>query len=179
MAVVRRVASGDLRPSEVAALRPLLDAAFTEDASFTEDDWDHAFGGVHFLVEEGGDIVSHASVVERDLHTGGHDLTTGYVEAVATSPFHQRRGHGSAVMREVGEYIDQTFRLGALDTGRQTFYERLGWVRWKGPTAVRTERGLVRTPEDDGNVLVRFTPTSPQLDLSAPISCEWRAGDVW
>jgi aminoglycoside 2'-N-acetyltransferase I len=44
---------------------------------------------------------------------------------------------------------------------------------------VRTERGLVRTPEDDGNVLVRPTPTSPPLDLAAPISCEWRRGDVW
>jgi hypothetical protein len=38
---------------------------------------------------------------------------------------------------------------------------------------------LVRTAEEDGNVLVRLTPTSPELDLSAPISCDWRPGDVW
>ena len=49
-------------------------------------------------------------------------------------------------MREVGEYIDRTFRLGALGTGRGAFYERLGWVAWKGPTSVHTDAGLVRTP---------------------------------
>ena len=48
-----------------------------------------------------------------------------------------------------------------------------------GPTSVRTEMGLVRTPEEDGNVFLRLTPTSPELDLSAPISCDeygWRTG---
>jgi aminoglycoside 2'-N-acetyltransferase I len=82
-------------------------------------------------------------------------------------------------MREVNEYIDETFQLGALGTGRVAFYERLGWVVWKGPTFVRTGSGLVRTAEEDGQVLVRLTPASPQLDLAAPISCDWRPGDVW
>ncbi len=178
---VRRVPSDELRPDEIAALRELMDAAFgaDEDERFADEDWNHAVGGVHFLLEEGGDIVSHASVVERILHTNGHELETGYVEAVATSPDHQGRGFGSAVMRDVGEYIDRTFRLGALGTGRSAFYERLGWVVWQGPTSVRTESGLVRTPEEDGYVFVRLTPSSPELDLSAPISCDWRPGDVW
>jgi aminoglycoside 2'-N-acetyltransferase I len=176
---VRRLTSGDLRPHELASLHALFDAAWAEEEGFTDEDWDHAFGGLHFVVDEGGVIVSHASVIQRRLHTGGHDLTTGYVEAVATLPTHQRRGYGTAVMRAVGEYIDEAFQLGALDTGRQAFYQHLGWVVWKGPTAVRTDGGLVRTPEDDGNVLVRLTPISPELDLSAPISCEWRSGDVW
>jgi aminoglycoside 2'-N-acetyltransferase I len=59
------------------------------------------------------------------------------------------------------------------------FYERLGWVAWRGPTSVRMGAGAVRTVEEDGNVFVRLTPTSPVLDLSAPISCEWRPGDAW
>lgn len=150
-----------------------------ESEEFTDKDWDHAVGGLHFLLEEGETIVAHASVVERELHTGGRRLVTGYVEAVATRPMHQRRGHGSALMREVGEYIDETFELGALDTGSSAFYERLGWVVWKGPTFVRTDSGLIRTADEDGQVLVRLTPTSPELDLSAPISCDWRPGDVW
>jgi aminoglycoside 2'-N-acetyltransferase I len=101
------------------------------------------------------------------------------VEAVATLPTHQRRGYGSAIMEQVGEHIDGTFRLGALGTGRHAFYARLGWIVWMGPTSVRTDRGLVPTPEEDGHVLVRLTSTSPYLDLSAPISCDWRSGDVW
>lgn len=164
----------------VAELRELFGAAWGSDSDeFTDEDWDHALGGLHFILEDSEAIVAHASVVERELHASGCRLATGYVEAVATWPRHQRRGYGSAVMREVDEYIDQTFQLGALDTGSSAFYERLGWVAWRGPTFVRTDSGLIRTPEEDGNVLVRLTPRSPELDLSAPISCDWRPGDVW
>lgn len=178
--LVRKLASNELTPEQVAGLHELFDAAWSDDPeAFTEEDWGHAFGGVHFILEEGGAIVSHASVVERELHTGGHHLATGYVEAVATLPGHQRKGHGSAIMGEVNEYLDQTFQLGALGTGRLNFYQRLGWVVWQGPTFVRTDAGLARTAEEDDQVLVRPTPTSPELDLSAPISCDWRPGDVW
>jgi aminoglycoside 2'-N-acetyltransferase I len=177
---IRAVHTRDVRASELTALRAVCDAAFSADPeAFTDDDWDHALGGVHFVAEEDDEIVAHASVIERELHVGDVRLSTGYVEAVATSPPHQRRGYGSAVMREVGAYIDRTFPLGALDTGIPSFYERLGWVVWKGPTYVRAGTTLVRTAEDDGNVLVRITPSSPDLDLNAPISCEWRPGDVW
>ena len=180
MTIVRRVASGELRPAELLAIRETVWSAFAGDPErFTEDDWEHALGGVHFVLEEDGSIAAHASVVERELHAGEYQLRTGYVEAVATRPDVQGRGHGSLVMRAVGEYIDRTFALGALDTGSNGFYERLGWVTWRGPTYVRTGSGLVRTEEDDGNVMVRLTRSSPALDLTASISCEWRKGDVW
>jgi aminoglycoside 2'-N-acetyltransferase I len=180
VAVVRRLASDELSSEEVEGLRELFGAAWSDDPEeFTHEDWDHAFGGVHFILQEGGVIVAHASVVERELHTNGHRLASGYVEAVATLPDHQGRGHGSATMGEVNEYVDQSFQLGALGTGRLTFYQRLGWIVWTGPTFVRSDAGLVRTAEEDGQVLVRLTPTSPELDLSAPISCDWRTGDVW
>ena len=180
MTVVRRLTSDELSARQVASLRALFDAAWTDPADrFTDEDFDHAFGGLHLMVEEDGGIVSHASVVERRLHTGGHELATGYVEAVATLPTHRGRGFASAVMGEAGQHIDRTFQLGALGTELHSFYQRLGWVVWNGPTHVRTERGLVPTPEEDGYVLVRLTPTSPRLDLSAPISCDWRPGDVW
>lgn len=178
--MVRRAPTHELTASEVRELQDLLRVAFREGSEkFTDQDWDHAVGGVHFVLEGGGGIVAHASVVERELHTGGHRLATGYVEAMATASVHQRRGHGSALMREVDAYIDRTFSLGALDTGRTAFYERLGWVVWKGPTFVRMDTGLVRTADEDGYVMVRFTPTSPRLDVAAPISCDWRPGDVW
>jgi aminoglycoside 2'-N-acetyltransferase I len=178
--LVRAVPSVDLRPREIAALRRLFDAAWANDEQpFTDQDWDHAVGGIHFLLEEDGEIRAHASVIERELHAGEDRLATGYVEAVATWPAHRRRGFGRAVMREVGAHIDRTYPLGALDTDRIGFYEPLGWVVWGGPTFVRTESGLVRTTEEDGAVMVRLTPTSPKLELSGPISCEWRPGDVW
>jgi aminoglycoside 2'-N-acetyltransferase I len=82
-------------------------------------------------------------------------------------------------MTEVNEHVVANFELGALGTGSQGFYERLGWQVWRGPTSVRTAEGEQPTPDEDGYVLVLLTPTSPVLDLGAPISCDWRPGDVW
>jgi aminoglycoside 2'-N-acetyltransferase I len=126
-----------------------------------------------------GDIVTHASVVERELHIDGRPLRTGYVEAVATMPDHQGSGFGSIAMQDVAAYIGERFELGALGTGRRAFYERLGWQTWLGPSSVRTSQGTRRTPDEDGYILVLPTRSSPELDLSAVISCDWRRGDVW
>ena len=176
---LRRILSDELTARELASMRALFEASFSEDEPFTEEDFAHTMGGVHFVIELEGEIVSHASVVERDLHTGGHRLSTGYVEGVATLPAYQRRGFAAAIMERVGEHIDRTFELGALGTGLIDFYERFGWVMWRGPTSVRTDRGVEPTPEEDGSIFVRLTQTSPDLDLMAPISCDWRPGDVW
>lgn len=47
------------------------------------------------------------------------------------------------------------------------------------PSFVRTVDGTRRTPDEDGYILVLATPLSPTLALAAPISCDWRPGDVW
>jgi aminoglycoside 2'-N-acetyltransferase I len=182
---LRRLATQDLTATEIAAIRVLLWAAFDDDESyesdepFSEDDWEHSLGGLHFVLDLDGEIVAHASVVERELHVDGRPLRTGYVEAVATAPDRQGRGLGSIVMQDATAYIRERFELGALGTGRHSFYGRLGWLRWKGPSGVRTRGGIRPTPDDDGDILVLPTPSFPELDLAAPISCEWRPGDVW
>jgi aminoglycoside 2'-N-acetyltransferase I len=150
-----------------------------EDERFGQDDWDHAVGGVHFVLDIDGELVAHASVVERELHVDGRPLRTGYVEAVGTAVDRQGAGLGSLVMTDVAWYIGDHFELGALATGRHRFYERLGWLTWTGPTFVRTPDGPRPTPEEDGDILVLRTPSMPPLDPTASISCEWREGDVW
>ena len=178
---VRRLPTGELTAEEIASIRKLLEEAFgsDEDERFNQDDWNHAVGGMHFVLDVHGEILAHASVVERELHVGGRRLRTGYVEAVATSPRRQRKGLGTKVMQEVGEYIREHFELGALGTGSHGFYERLGWETWRGPSYVRTPTGTQRTADEDGYILVLRTPMSPALRLTDPISCEWRPGDVW
>lgn len=178
---LRRVPTKDLTPAEDSAIRELMLVAFgsDDDERFTDDDWDHAVGGVHFVLDLNGDVIAHASVVERELHIDGHPLRTGYVEAVATAPDRQGAGFGSLVMADVTAYIRDRFELGALGTGRHRFYERLGWLTWTGPSFVRTADGPRRTPDEDGHILVFPTPSSPPIDLAAPISCDWRSGDVW
>jgi aminoglycoside 2'-N-acetyltransferase I len=158
----------------------LLDAAFgTGEEAFADDDWAHALGGQHFVLDLDGQILGHASVVERVLEIGGRPLRTGYVEAVATDPATQGRGHGSVVMAAATEHIRSAFELGALGTGRHAFYERLGWMTWRGQAFVRTPDGPQRARDDEGYILVLRTPASPVFDLDEPISCDWRPGDAW
>jgi aminoglycoside 2'-N-acetyltransferase I len=101
------------------------------------------------------------------------------VEAVATRPDRRLRGRATLVMREAGRIIEQGYQLGALSTARRGFYERFGWVHWQGPTFVASALGPVRTPDDDDSVMVLRTPATGDLDLSAPLTCDWRQGDVW
>lgn len=178
---LHRITTHDLTLAEIAAIRRVLVAAFgsDEDERFTDDDWAHALGGTHFVLKLHGEVVAHASVVDREIQVDGRPLRTGYVEAVATAPDHQGAGYGTLVMTDVTSYIRDSFELGALGTGRHRFYERLGWLSWTGPSFVRTPGGQRRTPDDDGYILVLQTQSSPALDVTAAISCEWRPGDVW
>ena len=170
-----------LERGEVAVIRQIMTLAFgdDEDEAFGEDDWAHALGGVHVVLDLEGEIITHAAVVERELWMDDRPLRTGYVEAVATIPDRQGQGLGSLVMADVNALIRERYELGALGTGSQGFYERLGWVVWQGPTFVRTPSGPQRTPDEDGGIMVLGTPTSPPLVLRASLSCEWRTGDVW
>ena len=182
MARLRTVRSDELTDADVARLHELMRDAFAggEHGGFSAEDWQHALGGTHFLLESGGNIDCHASVVTRELHVAGVPLLTAYVEAVATDPVRQRQGLGTQVMRAVGDFIDGgDWHLAALGTGSQAFYERLGWRAWRGPSFVRTAKGDVATPDEDGYIMVRPTPRTPELPPDAPISCEWRPGDVW
>ncbi len=178
---LRRCSTPELTPAETSAIRAILVAAFGtgEEERFTDDDWEHGLGGTHFVLELDGEIVAHASVVERDINVGDVPLRTGYVEAVATAPDRQGAGLGSFLIADVTAYIRERFELGALGTGRHRFYERLGWVTWVGPAFVRTPEGPRRTPDEEGYILVLATPSSPPFDPAAAISCEWRQGDVW
>jgi aminoglycoside 2'-N-acetyltransferase I len=130
---------------------------------------------------EDGEVVTHAAVVERTLWAGGQPLSTGYVEGVATRPDRRRQGHASRAMRAAGRAIQERYQIGALSDGAEVpgFYERLGWERWQGPTFVASPDGPLRTAEDDESVMVLRTPATPNLDLAAALTCDWRPGDVW
>ena len=174
---LRTARTEELDEATLSALRDLFEAAFDND--FGDENWDHAIGGVHFILSDDGTILAHASVVRRELETRERMWRTGFVEAVATRPDVQGRGHGTTVMRAAGEHINEAYELGSLSTGENTFYERLAWQTWRGETGVRTEQGTDMTPWEKGCVMVLLTSASAQIDLTGPITCEWRPGDVW
>lgn len=166
----------DLTPEFLEALKGMLEDAYGEPLG---EDWEHALGGVHFWIEEDGGPVAHASVVERRLEIAGEQFRTGYLEAVATRSDRQRRGLGSRVVAAATAHVLEDYELGGLSTGLNDLYARFGWETWRGPTFVRTDAGLERTAEEDGGVMILRAGLSSGIDLDGPISCEWRAGDVW
>lgn len=174
---IERFTTADAPAGRLDEVRALLGAAFG--ANFTDDDWAHALGGWHVLAVERDAVLAHAAVVPRRLEVAGRPVRTGYVEAVATQPARQREGLGSQVMREARQIVEDAFELGALATSTHGFYTRLGWERWRGPTYVREGARLVRSPDEDGAVMVLRTGATRGLDLAAPIACETRRGDAW
>ena len=164
-----------------AGLAQLLDlfASAWPDGDFSTDDVAHALGGRHFLGEEGGRIVAHASVVERVLQVDGLPLRTGYVEAVGTLPAWRGRGIASRLTEDASVFIRAEFELGALSTDIPGFYARLGWRPWQGGLWVRTTGGDVESDPDEEGIMVLTTPATPPLTLREALSCAWRPGDCW
>jgi aminoglycoside 2'-N-acetyltransferase I len=131
----------------------------------------------HVIGRWGSTIVSHAMWVTRWLQPGDQPpLRTAYVEMVATEPEFQRRGFAAAVMRRLASAIDD-FELGGLSPAETTLYTNLGWSFWQGPLFIRTQDGLISTPEE--SVMILQLPKTPSLDLTLPLSAEWREGELW
>jgi aminoglycoside 2'-N-acetyltransferase I len=140
--------------------------------------FDTFVGATHVLGFLDGSLVSHALWVTRYLQVGTDPLLrTAYVEAVATEQAYRNRGFATAIMERLASEI-QDFDLAALSPFSVKYYERLGWERWRGPLFIRTENGLLPSPDDE-EVMVLRLPNTPDLDLSAPLSAEWREGELW
>lgn len=167
--------SDDLTEAEVLGLRRLWAEAFDD---FTDDDADHAMGGVHVIAVDGDRIVAHASGVPRRLQVGRTWHDAGYVEAVATSPDRQGERLGTAVMERLQVEIDRRWPFAMLSTGRSTgFYSRLGWEPWDGTSYTLTDDGSVVADGEHGGLMVRRPGID--LDLTAAVTCEDRPGDAW
>jgi aminoglycoside 2'-N-acetyltransferase I len=176
MTEVRTAHTADLDAETLNAARALLDEVFDD---MTDEDWEHALGGVHVLVWEGDELVGHASAIQRRLLHGGRALRVGYIEGVGVRADRRGRGHGTAMMEALERVLRGAYDLGALGATDEAaeFYASRGWKRWEGPTSALTPTGIVRTEEDDGCVYV--LPLAVPLDLSGELICDWREGDVW
>lgn len=131
----------------------------------------------HVIGSYDGRVVTHALWVTRWLQVAsGPLLRTAYVEAVATDPACQRRGFATGIMRVLAEAVRE-YDLAALCPAEERFYLRLGWVIWKGPLLIRSATGLLPTPDE--TVMILRLPRTPALDFNAPLSAEWRHGELW
>jgi aminoglycoside 2'-N-acetyltransferase I len=177
VAVVRVAHTSELDASLLDRLQALLVDVFEGD--FDEHDWEHALGGIHAVAEEEGELVGHASVVQRRLLHRGRALRAGYVEAVGVRREARRRGHASALMDAIERVIRGAYEVGALGARDAAIplYEARGWKSWRGETSVLAPDGRVRTPEDDDALYV--LELAVPLDRAGEIACDWRDGAVW
>jgi aminoglycoside 2'-N-acetyltransferase I len=174
--VIRTAHTSQLDPATIAAVRVVFDEAFR--GEFTDSDFEHGLGGIHALAYDGDELVGHASVVMRRMLHAGRALRTGYVEGVCVSPRHQRRGHGSALMRALEPFIRGGYDIGALGATDEAvaLYERHGWRAWQGPLSALTPQGIVPTPDEQGAVYVL---ADEDIDLTLELTADWRDEDVW
>ena len=176
MATTVTVHTCDLDAASRRSARALLWEAFDD---MTEDDWEHALGGLHALIWEADELIGHASLIQRRLLHGGRALRAGYVEGVAVRASRRGRGHGAAMMAALEDVARRAYDLAALGATDEAaaFYAARGWRLWQGPSAALTPTGIQRTEDDDGAIYV--LPLGVPLDLSGEIICDWRDGDVW
>jgi len=173
---LRTAHTADLDASTRSAVRALMDAAF---GAVSDDTFENVLGGVHTLLVEDGELVGHASVVQRRMLHAGRALRTGYIEGVVVRADRRRRGHGAAMMSVLERVVRSGYQLGALgaseDGGR--LYASRGWQLWRGPSSALTPDGIRRTADSDGAIYV--LPVSVPVDLTGELVCDWRPGSVW
>ena len=171
---IDRVTGSAMRAETRAALLAMCDAAYGEP---TRPYLDDIGPGEHLLGLCDGVPVSHLMWVTRRLQLAGMaPLRTAYVELVATAPEAQGRGYATRLLEAVPGLVAE-YELAALSPATEGLYARLGWRFWRGPLSIRTETGLMPTPDEQ--IMVLRLPRTPPLDDTLPLSAEWRPGEVW
>jgi aminoglycoside 2'-N-acetyltransferase I len=174
---LRLARTAELDVTELRHARELLELSFEGD--FSDQDWEHALGGVHVLASRGGMLVGHGSLVERRLLYAGLELRAGYVEALAVHPDQRRRGIAQRIMDVLEGEIARAFELGALSASdaAAALYRQRGWLPWTGSLSAMSLQGITPTPEEQGGVFV--LSVGRQLDLGEALTIDYRDGDVW
>ncbi|HEU0297633.1 MAG TPA: GNAT family N-acetyltransferase [Anaerolineales bacterium] len=168
------VQASQLTPDLRAAIYALCNRAYEAELEPLFNTFENATHVIGFL---GTTPVSHAMWVPRWLQAGEHlRLHTAYIEMVATETQFQRRGFAARVMRRLASAITD-FEIGGLCPAEPELYAKLGWDYWRGPLFIRTQAGLLPTPEE--KIMILRLPKTPVLDLDLPLSAEWRRGELW
>lgn len=176
MIEMRTAHTADLADQTKAAVRGLMDDVF---GGVSDDTFDNALGGMHTLLFEDGNLIGHASVVQRRLLHRGRVLRTGYIEGVAVRSDRRRLGHGGTMMTVLERMVRSAYQLGALGASPDgaRLYSSRGWQLWRGPSSVLSPQGIRRTPDSDGYIYV--LPTCIPVDITSELTCDWRPASVW
>lgn len=168
------IRSADMPAAQIGEVAALCGSVFNCDYQYLLD---LVPVRTHVLGYVDGRLVSHALWLDRSMRMGdGPWVTAAYVEGVATHPDYRRRGYGEAVMRRLQEET-RRYPLGALSPAMEPWYVKLGWERWQGPLRIDKDGEISETRDE--TVLVYRTPHTGSLDLTEPLTAEWRPFELW
>ncbi len=166
----------ELTPELIDATKSLLSEAFEGD--FSDEDWEHAFGGTRFIGTLDERVIAHGAVVARRIWIDDRVLNAGYVEAIAVSPKHWRQGFGTEMMAEITRYCAENFTLSMLSTDEKGFYRPHGWIDFPGKSFVRIGGEKRRSADEDAGLMYLSTEGAELSEMSTAV-CEERSGDAW
>ncbi|MBT2442524.1 GNAT family N-acetyltransferase [Streptomyces sp. ISL-36] len=175
---LRLAPTHELRPERLRTLREMLDAAFG--GGFSDEDWDHALGGIHAWIEDERGVAAHGSVIMRRALHRSRSYRVGYVEGVGVRADRRRQGLAGRLMAELERVIDGAYAFGALSASDDgaALYAARGWRLWEGRIEVLGPDGLVRLPEEEGSTFLRSAGGRVLPDPAAALAFDWRDGDV-
>jgi aminoglycoside 2'-N-acetyltransferase I len=159
---------------ELRELTRWLEVAYGDpEDSWRAEHWDDLGPGPHLVIEgSDGELLAHAFIAWVPVWVDGTALRAGYLEDVATRHDARGRGFGTALVQAARPLIEAQADLGLLSTGSTGFYDRLGWVVWKGPTSVLEADGSTTlTPSEDGTIMALLLPGTPaHISTDMPIT---------
>jgi|SRR6478752_1904104 len=177
MADLQLVHTGFLGHETLTRTRTFLADQFA--GEFTNYDWENALGGMHALLWEDGELIGHASVIQRRLLHRERALRAAFYECVVVHSEQRGCGHGATLMNALAAQLDNVYEISALCSGTaaKPFYAKLGWTPWRGPLGTLTPEGVRDDPRFRERVFVR--EHSFPLDVDGLLVCDWRDGDPW
>lgn len=109
------------------------------------------------VVEQDGEVVATATLLEETLVLGNSELLVGQVELVATRTDHEHRGYIRALMRWCHDRSIECDHVAQIMIGIPYFYRRFGYVY---AIPMHPYATLTGTPECPDTIDVRFASDS-------------------
>ena len=176
MLQILQAIDAELKPEIKENLRTLLHDAF--DGDFSEEDWQHTFGGTRFLGFVDDNLVAHGAVVERPMRINDIEMKVGYIEGVAVSPEYWRKGFGSLLMSEITSFCKSELAVSMLSTDEHLFYLNHDWQIFDGKSYVLVDEIEVRSEDEDAG-LMYLLGLNEGTQVPRKAVCNARGGDAW
>lgn len=173
--IIKEIDEEFLQPDLAVIKEVLLDAY---EGDFSEQDWQHTFGGARFVGTIDDQIVAHAAVVPRAVLINDLPMSIGYLEGVAVSSRFQGQRLGSQLLQYVSDFCRSNYEISMLSTDEFDFYGKCGWQRFKGTSGVMQDSAKTLTPEEDDGLMYLAGKSTKSIEISTAY-CDWREGDCW